>query len=201
MSTSIGTSTTKNKESFAVTSATSQPTEKTSKKEKAPAIDLTAQPATSGPSNLKAFYDQQVQPSVSPGCVDAVASGKSPAELSAACTVREFTSMARAPMVGATPVTTDAECVKAYEKEGAAWGEAVGDEAKSIINAVAVPVVRQRVAKAVKQAISELAKDAAHTQGVADCKVVADPGPFAKNHAPEPNFTPADPSKAMSKVK
>lgn len=219
MGTTIGTSTTKNKEFAAVATATPPPAEKGTKNEKPPSIDLTAQPTTSGPSNLKEFYEQQSRPSVSPACAEAVAAGKSPAEIAGACTVREFTAMASAPKGGATPVTTDGECVKAYEKEGAAWGEAAGDEMKDIIKTVPVPVLRHRVAKAVKEALQDIVKDTAHTQGVADCKTVADASAFAKDHAPplelplqskapplpppapEPNFTPADPSKAMSKVK
>jgi len=215
MSTSIGSVTSKQKDPIPVSGDPSPRTDKAAK-EKKPAMDLNAQPSSSGPADVKAFYDQQTQPKVSADCSSAVVAGKSPAEMSAACTVREFAAMANQPKSGATPVTTDPECVRDYEKEGAAWGEAAGEEAKDQIKKVPVPIVRHRVAKAVKEALQEKGKELGRTEGAADCKVVTDPVAFAKNHSsievanqskappaaePSSNFTPADPSKAMSKAK
>jgi hypothetical protein len=187
-------------------------------KKEATKIDLTAQPSTPPAVDFTGFLQSRAQPPVSEGCAKVVNSGASPAEVSGACTVREYAAMATAPTTGVVPQQTDGACVKTYEKEGAAWGEAVGEELKDLIKKAPVPIVRHRVAKAVKEATTEYGKDLSHTQGVADCKEPADAAKFAATHAPvavatqskappkppaEPNynFTPADPSQAMTKVK
>lgn len=187
-------------------------------KKQSPSIDLAAQPTTTAAIDFSAFLASRARPDVSSGCAAAVAGGASPGEISKACTVREFAAMATQPKTGAVPVETDPACVKDYEKEGAAWGEAAGEELKDQIKKVPAPVVRHRVAKAVKEATTEYGKQQAHGQGVADCKVPSDAAKFAATHAPielptqskappkptperSHDFTPADPAQATCKAK
>lgn len=187
-------------------------------KKQAPAVDLSAQPSAPSSPDFTRFLEDRARPPVSAGCASAVNGGAEPGKVATACTVREFAATASAPSSALVPVETDAACVRAYEKEGAAWGEAVGEEAKDLIKKAPVPVVRHRVAKAVKDATTELAKDVAHTEAVSSCKVPTDAAQFAATHAPieianqskappkppaPPNalYTPADPPRAMSKVK
>lgn len=183
-------------------------------KEKKPGIDLDAQPTTTGPSKIGEWYTRMTQPAVSTDCAAAAASGKSPGEIASACTVHEWALLSSTTPQGATPVETDPECVKDWEKEAEIIGEGVGEELRDRIKQIEVPVIRHIVAKEAKEFAKEEVKSAAHKSAVASCKTPADPTKFTKAHAPmslpisspvpkakppEPLFTPADPSKAVSK--